>query len=479
VALVPLLVAIAGRPRAELFTGPHPALLGLVTGMVGFFGTLYWTAEVMAVFGGVNALLSWLLALLLVAYLALYPAAFAWITARLLHHVGPSALLVAPAIWVATEWVRGALFSGFPWVLLGYSQTQNLPVLQTASLVGIYGVSAVLVAVNAALAWVIVAGWRAGWRPATIVLVGVACLTGWGWLRMSAEERTSTGDPVRVGIVQGNVPQDQKWDTAHRDEILDRYLRLTREAAAQGATLVVWPESSTPFLFGRDHARSGAVRAMVHELGIHLVLGSDDVHPSGAPYYNAALMIAPSGRTVGTYHKMQLVPFGEYIPLRSLLFFAQPLVESVADFAPGESMRLLPVDGRRLSVAVCYEVVFPWHGRLAAGAGSELLTTITNDAWYGATSAPHQHFEQARVRAVETGRYLVRAANTGISGVIDPHGRVVQRSGLFETAVLVTDVRWRAAPTVYLRIGESFAYACLAMTLAALVVTWARRPAGA
>jgi apolipoprotein N-acyltransferase len=172
---------------------------------------------------------------------------------------------------------------------------------------------------------------------------------------------------------------------------------------------------------------------------------------------------------------MQLVPFGEYIPMRHLLFFAQPLVDGVADFAPGEQMTLLPVDGRHLSVAVCYEVVFPWHGRLAASTGSELLTTITNDAWYGTTSAPHQHFEQARVRAVETGRYLVRAANTGISAVVDPYGRVVARTGLFETTTIVEEVRWRSAPTVYLRIGDSFVYACLAITALALGMTFRTR----
>lgn len=462
---MPLLVAVT-RPGARA----HPALLGLLAGGIWFAGTLYWTADVLAVFGGLNAALSWLLCLLLVAYLAIYPAAFAWIVARAVRVAGSRALLVAPGVWVATEWVRGTLFSGFPWVLLGYSQADVLPVMQTASLFSVHGVSALIVLVAVACTWIVRDGLRAAWRPAAVIAVVVLVLTSWGAWRMSRDTLTQTGMPLRVGIVQGNIPQARKWDPAYRDEILGRYLRLTRDVAAQGATLVVWPESSTPFFFGRDQARTDAVRAVVHDTGIHLVLGSDDAAPAGAPYYNAAYMLDPTGETTGVYHKMQLVPFGEYIPMRRLLFFVTPLVDSVADFAPGAEMTLLDVGDQSLSVAVCYEVVFPWHGRLAAQAGSGLLTTITNDAWYGTTSAPYQHFEQARVRAIETGRYLVRAANTGISGIVDPYGRVLARTPLFETRTLVADVRWQQTSTVYLRIGNSFVYACLLVTALTLIL---------
>lgn len=475
---MPLLVAITRRER-EPRRAVHPGLLGLLAGGVWFLGTLYWTADVLAIFGGVNAALSWLLCLLLVAYLALYPAAFAWLTARVVQQAGTPALLLAPFIWVATEWVRGTLFSGFPWVSLGYSQAGVLPVIQIASVLSVHGVSALVVLVAVAITWVVRDGWRAGRLPAGALLGLVAVAVAWGAWRVADGSRLRTGTPLRVGLVQGNIPQDQKWDPAYRDDIIGRYLRMTREVAAQGATVVLWPESSMPFLFARDEVRAQAVRALVHDAGIHLVVGSDDVAPAGAPYYNAAFMVDPTGQTTGVYHKMQLVPFGEYIPMRDLLFFAQPLVERVADFAPGAEMSLLPVGEHALSVAICYEVVFPWHGRLAAQAGSGLLTTITNDAWYGTTSAPYQHFEQARVRAVETGRYLVRAANTGISAVVDPYGRVVARTALFETTTLVADVRWQTAPTAYLRLGDSFVYASLVVaTLSLVLVLWRRPRAG-
>ncbi len=155
------------------------------------------------------------------------------------------------------------------------------------------------------------------------------------------------------------------------------------------------------------------------------------------------------GEIRGSYRKMQLVPFGEYIPVRWLLFFAQPLVEGFSDFSAGQQLTLLPVGDHRLSVAVCYEAVFPWLSRRAVRQGSQLLATITNDAWYGTSAAPYQHFQQARVRAVETGRYLVRAANTGISGVVDPYGRVQVQSPLFETGTWTGEVRWLDGATSY------------------------------
>jgi apolipoprotein N-acyltransferase len=172
---------------------------------------------------------------------------------------------------------------------------------------------------------------------------------------------------------------------------------------------------------------------------------------------------------------MQLVPFGEYIPVRWLLFFAQPLVEGFSDFSAGQQLTLLPLGGHRLSVAVCYEAVFPWLSRKAVRQGSQLLATITNDAWYGTSAAPYQHFQQARVRAVETGRYLVRAANTGISAVVDPYGRVQVQSPLFQTGTWTGDVRWLDGTTPYVRIGDAVAWACMLVLCALLALPmWER-----
>lgn len=484
VALCPLLVALL-RQR-----GPGAAtrgwLLGLTTGAAYFGGTVYWTSGVMAQYGDIHPVLSAGIAGLLVAYLALFPAAFGAALAWLAGRFGARALLLGPAIWVTTELGRTVLFGGFPWALVGYTQTTVLPVAQIASLVGVYGVSALVVHVSAAL--VIAAVDRSRWRwsvPAATAAV-LAVATAWGAARLGAPDLRSDGTPVRVGMVQGNVPQDRKWDPRYEDEILERYLQLTRAAADRGASLVLWPESATPFYF-EESPRGEVVRQLVRERGIWLLLGSDELERDPRLVsYNSAFLVRPDGSTAAVYRKVRLVPFGEYVPFRQLLFFAAPLVEAVSDFAPGAAPVMLPFGRHVVSTAICYEVVYPALIRAGVSQGSHLLTTITNDAWFGRSSAPWQHFEMASMRAIEQGRYLVRAANTGISGIVDPYGRVLMASGLFEEAVLVGDVRLLDSRTVYAQVGDVVAYASTAITVLALAFAWRgrttvrgrRRPAG-
>jgi apolipoprotein N-acyltransferase len=240
-----------------------------------------------------------------------------------------------------------------------------------------------------------------------------------------------------------------------------------------GARYVLWPESSTPFMLEEDPTGED-VHALARELAIPLLVGSDQVERVPSPrLYNSAHLIGASGRTEAVYRKMHLVPFGEFIPLKKLLYFVAPLVDSMAEFAPGTSTVLLPVSGHQTSTSICYEVIYPGLVRDAVLKGSELLTNISNDAWYGRTSAPFQHWELASLRAIEQGRYLARAANTGISGIIDPYGRVVARSELFEQQVIVGEVRLLNELTVYGKTGDLVAWAAWALTL--MAVALARR----
>src|SRR6185436_5956780 len=222
-------------------------------------------------------------------------------------------------------------------------------------------------------------------------------------------------------------------DRRSATDIFDDYLRMTREAIAQGTDLIVWPESATPFIFETERTAAEPIRRIARDARVPILFGSDQI-AGGVPtrYYNSAYLVRADGSTGEAYRKMHLVPFGEYVPLRRLLFFAAPLVEAVSDFSAGESPVLMSIQGHLISTAICYEVVYPDLVRRFVAAGSELLTTITNDAWFGATSAPYQHFEQASMRAIEEGRYLVRAANTGISGIVDPYGRVIAKSEIFQ-----------------------------------------------
>ena len=459
VALVPLLVALCGVRGAARAFAP-----GLVTGLVHFAGTIYWIAPVMVTYGGLPWPAAWGAHALLVAYLALFPACFAVAMVVLVRALGPRGLFAAPAVWVTTELGRIHLFTGFPWELLGYSQAGVAPVAQTASLAGVLGVSALVVLVNAAAAYAAVTPPRR-WLPVAAAAAVVAAAVVFGAWRLRDATLLTAGTPLRVAALQGNVAQDEKWDPRRAATILTGYLEQTRRAAADGAALVVWPEASTPFAFERD-PRAAEVRTAARETGAHLLVGSTLIEsaPPRYRYYNTAFLVDPSGATAGTYRKQRLVPFGEYVPLRDLLFFVSPLVEGVGGFSAGPGPSPLPVGGRAVGAAICYEIIYPALVRDLVRAGSELLVTITNDAWYGRSAAPYQHFQQAGMRAVEQGRYLVRAANTGISGIFDPYGRPLSRTALFEPAVVVGDVRLHDGLTVYGRIGDAPAYAAGVVT---------------
>ncbi len=469
IALTPVIV-----PLFEIH-GSWPAfrrgrsfLLGLVAGIVYFSGTVYWTGTVVSQFGGLSWPVGIVVAAFLVTYLALFPALFTLCLGWLGAKFGSRAILLAPAIWVTTELGRTYFWSGFPWLLLGYSQTTVLPVVQFASVVGVFGMSALVAMVSAALAYFAIS--RSGDSIITLGVVA-ALLVGivvWGNRRLENDVLVEQGRPVRVALVQGNIPQDEKWDAAHAERILNTYLTMTREAAGEGAQLVIWPESSTPFPFMDDRVGGEKIRALVRETGIELLLGSDQLDAKKA-YYNAAFLVRKDGSVGGVYQKMHLVPFGEFVPLKQLLFFVGPLVEQVGGFTPGRDMVMLPTAHGPISTAICYEIVFPRLVRQSVLRGSQLLTTITNDAWYGHSSAPFQHFLQAQMRAIEQGRYLARAANTGISGFVDPYGRVIQRSEIFEREILVGDVRMLESRTIYGTIGDLFAYICAGLTLTALI----------
>ena len=486
--------------------------LGLTTGGVYFAGTLYWITRVMTVYGGLQGWVAVLVNAALIAYLALFPAIFAVVTRRLVFSLGPAALMTAPLVWVTTELGRTHLFTGFPWVLLGYSQVTMVPIAQLASVFGVYGVSALVASVSAAAA-LSACGPReapegsaakprrrarasdslepgapgvglrrreesgapralmnARWTPVTAVAAAVVLIAAWGSWRVARAELTGAGEPVQVGLVQGNVDQAEKWNPARGAAIFQEYLNLTRRAMDGGAEFVLWPESSTPFNFEEDRASADRVRTLARQARVPILLGSDQIE-RGRPdkYYNAAFLVRADGTTADVYRKMHLVPFGEYVPLKQLFFFAARLVEAVSDFSPGQRATLLPVNGHLISTVICYEVVYPDLVRRFVGGGSELLTTITNDAWFGRTSAPYQHFAQAAMRAIEDGRYLVRAANTGISGIVDPYGRVLAQSDIFQPAVIVGRARFLNGLTVYARSGDVFAYASVVITIVALL----------
>jgi len=442
--------------------------LGLATGVLYFAGTLYWITNVMKQYGGLPPVVAVLVNALLVGYQAFFPAVFAVVVRRLFLAFGERALLTVPFVWVATELGRTYVFGGFPWVLLGYSQATTIPIAQLASLFGVYGVSALVASVSAAAAACAATRvLRVRLQAAGAVAILLAVTAVWGSWRAARAEWTHEGQAVTVGLIQGNGSEAQRRDPAQALSLFQGQLRMTRQAIGAGADLVIWSESAlSPYRLEDSPEIAGLVRRVAREGRVPILVGSDEVVRARPDrWYNSAFLMRADGGDGGVYRKMHLVPFGEFVPLKRLLFFIGPLVEAIGSgFDAGTDPTLLPVAGHPVSVAICYEVVYPALVRQFVVGGSELLTTITNDSWFGRTSAPYQHFEQASMRAIEEGRYLVRAANTGITGIVDPYGRVVERSGIFEPALIVGRARFLRTATVYARSGDVFAYASVVVS---------------
>jgi apolipoprotein N-acyltransferase len=470
VALVPLLIALPGTRGWRAFA------LGWLCGAVSGCGLLYWTAQVVVQFGGLGWPLALVCLLLLSAAYALFHGIFGWLTGAFVARCGAAGLLLAPIAWVATEVLRAYTFFRFPWCLLGYTQFEYPVVAQIASITAVYGVSFVLVACSAALAYARLETGTAARRRA---LAGLAALLagvlGFGGLRL-LRAADPPGTRLTVGLVQASIAQDEKWDPAFAFANVEAHEELSRAAVARGARLVVWPESAVPWRYDHTPALRRRLDALARELGVDLLFGNDDAQGDfgSERFYVGAKLLGPDGRLRLRYHKMRLVPFGEYVPLQPLLALggsgAARLVRQVADFTPGDEAVTGALDSGRLGALICYEAIFPDLARLFTARGAGLLVNITNDGWYGVSSAPHQHFAMAAFRAVENGVFVVRAANTGISGVIDPFGRVRARTRLFERTALVHEVALGAPDpggrTFYARHGDLFAFACLALTAA-------------
>ena len=471
VALVPLFVAVsgwAGRAALPGVSARRGFALGLLAGFIHYAGTIYWTSTTVSTFGGLPVVVAVLVSGLLVLYMATYIGIAMAIVATLVRRLGVAGLWLAPAAWVVLEYLRSVVVeNGFPWIPLGNAMVTFLPIAQLASVLGVFGLTVFVALINAGFAIMAMLEGRRRYVAAAVSIGLIAATSIWGGLRMSSNELTS-GTPIKVGLIQGNISQTDKWNRARAGMILNRYLQLTQQASDQGAQFIIWPESSTPFHFEEDRAGL-AVRRLVRAMGKPLLLGSDEFEDGTPPaHYNSAFMLDTGGATAAVHRKIRLVPFGEYVPFKPLLPFIGPLVQSAFGFSPGTRVAMLPVEGHMVSTAICFEVAFPNLAREAVQQGSEMLTTVTNDAWYGESSAPFQHFELAAMRAIEQGRYLARAANTGFSGLIDPHGRVLIKTNLFETVAVVGEARFVQAKTMYARIGDLVVFVSAAAIALAL-----------
>ena len=465
VALVPLLVALDGASRAVGF------LCGQIAGTLQGFLLLFWVGEVMTRYGGVSSPMALGLTFALALAFGLFVGAFGALQA----HVGlgfPSrSLLFAPFLFVACEFLREFLLFGFPWCLLGYSQVDFPEFIQIASFTAVHGVSFLLVSASAGLARLFTA--RSSFErrmsvtlPALLISIAMA----YGHERL--QQPLAGEGALSVGVIQASIPQDQKWDESLLQSNIEAHMALSREAVKREARLVVWPESAVGYELDLYPEARKEVADFTAREGVFLLTGNDDRERASTGEvrsYVGAKLISPGGDIAMRYHKMRLVPFGEYLPLPSALSSFLPikrLVQSVSDFTPGTAASIGQVQGVSVGAFICYEAIFPSLVRRFPLAGAQVLFNLTNDGWYGTSAAPYQHYAMARFRAVENHRFLVRAANTGISAIIDPFGRELVKSRLMERRALVGEVRGISEITFYARYGDVFAW--LATATAAL-----------
>ena len=473
VAVVPLLFALSQASAKEGFK------LGFLAGLVAHVGILYWIAIVVVQYGylplyvGIGAML------LLAAYLSFYTAIFS-MGVVILRQRGIPLVLSAPLLWTILEYLRSQLFTGFPWENLAYSQYLFRNIVQIADITGIYGISFAIVMLNVVIHDLL----RGNGRKRTlfcetaVVCVLLAAMLGYGQFRIGAIEKLCrNAKSLDVVLVQGNIDQNIKWNALYQEKTIDIYRSLSLESGISRGGLIVWPETAAPFYFQRPDALQKRVLDVAKTTGATLLLGSPSYgEEQGNVYYgNSAFLVSPDGSFSNKYDKVHLVPYGEYVPLRRWFPFIGKLVAGIGDFRPGNGYKPLQSNEGRLGVLICYEGIFPEASRDYKQGHAELLVNITNDAWFGDSSAPYQHLSMTVFRAIESRLSLVRAANTGISAFIDPTGAIIFKTPTFARTVLKGSTKLIDEKTFYAAYGDQFVYLCFVALIGLYIYTARRR----
>lgn len=485
VSLVPAIWLLDGATRdSRMRTLKAAAVTGWFWGFGYFVAGLWWLGAAFLVEADQFA---WALpfgVLGLPALLSFFTA-FGFALARLLWTGDATRILAFAAAMTLSEWLRGHLFTGFPWNSPGMALGQNLWLMQSASVVGLYGLTLLSLAIGAAPAVLLTgATRRQRWTAPLAALAVLALMAGFGIWRLP-DGPVATVENVSLRIMQPNLPQDAKFNPRNRDAIMRRYLAISRYAGQTGKTLdsathLIWPESAFPFLLHRDPGALAQIGGILRP-GSLLITGAarmDEPLPgeSVGKFYNAIQTIDHRGTILSAYDKIHLVPFGEYLPhaLDALIRAVglRPFISIPGGFAASEQRTTLAVPGLpSVAATICYEAIFP-DAFLPDGPRPDLILNVTNDAWFGSTPGPYQHFAQARLRAVEEGLPLVRAANTGISAVVDPFGRIVGSLPLGTEGVLDANLPRSISQTVY---GKSRRFVLTAMLVICLMAPAARR----
>lgn len=479
-AFVPLFFAIDNQRPAGAF------LISYLSGFIFFLGTIYWLAHVS------------LPGMLIVAvYLALYFGIFGLITS-FVAGTQYKKLFLVPAIWVSLEWARAHIFTGFGWALLGYSQSNNLPIIQIADVTGAYGVSFVLVMSGVAVfsAMKNFRNKEKRFIPIVMTVILVAALLVYGYLRMN---NVFTGEKLKISVVQGNIPQYQKWDERFVENIVKKYQSMTIASSVSKPDLIIWPETSVPGFVENEKVLLDWVKSLAVAADSPILVGAPRYEKLGDKelYYNSAFLFLKDGSHSQHYDKIHLVPFGEYVPLQKLFFFIHRFApRPIGDFVGGKEFTVLRFPVERslkeegynwkmvkkvgFGCLICFEDIFPELARGFVKNNAGFLVNITNDAWFGMSSAAYQHAQASIFRAVENRVNVVRAANTGLSCVIDQKGRIVSRisahgKDLFVDGFNTSEIVLSRARTIYTAYGDIFSYLCMIFAALNILSSYKKR----
>jgi apolipoprotein N-acyltransferase len=486
VAFVPLLYAVEAETMGRVFG------YAWFQGFMSYVVSLYWIAFTLHHFAGVNAILAAGPLILLAGIMALYTGLAIWAAEFATARLRLPIFITMPIAWPAVEWLRSFFPIGFPWNLLGYTAHRNLELIQFAEITGVYGISALIVFFNAVIYVVLFA--RHSRRVQTLSLGALTAVmlaaVIFGTIRMNSLRSAPAAGRMRVAMVQGDIPQSIKWDPRFLETSFSVYVDQTEQAARRHVDLVVWPEAAAAFFFQPTdtYPPQFSADALYRQRLLELARSVDDPVLFGAPalgvnsdgdvgMYNRAYLVSADGKVVSHYDKIQLVPFGEYVPMRPLLgSFVNRIVHGFGDMIPGHEQTLFDVKGARLGVLICYESIFPDLTRREVERGADVLVNITNDAWYGKSSAPYQLLAMSAMRSLETKVPMVRVANTGISALIEPDGRVTARTPLFKRGTEIEDVAWRPVRTIYTIVGDLFSEICFVLICIGVLLAILRGP---
>ena len=470
VALVPLIWTIARRPSPS-----RAFILGWTAGTIFFYGSCYWLTYSMIHYGELPTVVAYLLLVPGALVVGIFPGLFAAVLALAVKRWGQFAILAAPFLWPAFEWTRLGV-TGQLWNALGYSQAYHWMLIQSANWGGVYAVSFLIVAINTAIALVILKRNGASVVAALVIAasVGMAILSAHIFPSLS----TSSSDvqSVQVIALQPNVPMNLVKTNEEVNELRERHLRLSKQALAQlpnaySRRIVIWPESPMNFSYASDRSFREWVANFARENHTWLIFNS--LEPAGPDaYYNSALLINEEGRMISQYDKIRLMPFGEYVPLPQWLPGASLITAIVGDFTPGDKYTLMPFGygDQKAGVFICIESAYPWIARGLTNQGAGVLINISNDGYLGPTAVMRQHLANAIFRAVENGRPVLRVTNTGVSARISEIGRVDEMTAPFQEDVRI----WSVGPssidqTFYTKRGDLFVKVCAAITVLILL----------